>query len=121
MIKEYCENFNGVLQPGLFGFRKNASKITPCIKNNVQELEILGPTYVNRVHWGDVGKFFQSKFSPNDISEVTEDIRESDSIGIHFYNKITSKHWGRRYHQKNFLFKTVFSDNCPLTYKEWYS
>ena len=109
----------------MFGFRDKPSKTTPCIKHHSKELEILGPTFISRIHWHDVDDFFDSS-NPNHRRnderhvDVINQIKMANSFAVHFYNKITSKRFGRKYHNKELPFKKIFLENCPLTYEEWY-
>ena len=120
-IKKYCDNLNETLPVGTFGSRQTSPTITPCIKNNVHELGILGPTFISLVHWHDVEKFFKTSNIHNNNRDVISQIETSHSIGIHFYNKITYRYFGRKHEDPNLPFKKIFRENCPITYEEWYT
>ena len=126
-LKNYCDKFNrsNIIPKGTFGFRTNSSKITSCIRNHSKELEILSPTFISRIHWNDAGEFFGMHKQDDwmkDIGSfgVIDQIRKANSFGVHFYNKITNKRFGRKYNNKELPFKKIFRENCPLTYNEWY-
>ena len=120
-IKEYCDNLNKTLPLGTFGSRKSASKITSCVKNESVKFNILGPTFLTLVHWNDIDKLFAPMKSSDKGNAIVSELQKFDSIGIHFYNKITSKRWSRPYDNQDIPFKDIFRTNCPVTYEVWYS
>ena len=95
-MKNYCDKFNrsNIIPKGTFGFRTNSSKITSCIRNHTKELDILSQTFISRIHWNDADEFFGMHKQDDwmkDIASfgVIDQIRKSNSFGVHFYNKIT--------------------------------
>lgn len=122
-FKGYCDNLNDTLPHGTFGSRHTPSQIFTCIKDEVNEIGVLGPTFISLVHWNDVKTFFKEPtiLLANNRTDVNSQIKQFDSIAIHFYNKITHKSFGRKYENQNLPFKKIFSENCPVTYDEWYA
>ena len=96
-----------------------------CVKDEVNEIGVLGPTYISLVHWNDIKVFFRESnalfTNLDNQTDVISQIKKFDSIAIHFYNKITHNLFGRKYENPNLPFKKLFSQNCPLTYEAWYT
>ena len=125
-VNDYCDNFAKPLPIGAYGQRKSGLKITPCLKNEVFQFDVLSPHFISLVHWNDVDKMFTplatgGKHGNNDIDL---ELKKRGSIGVHFYNKITEPYWkygDRHRDDPNIPYKQIFRANCPLTYKDWYS
>ena len=129
-VNDYCDDFDKPLSIGAFGQRKSGLKITPCVKNDIFQFDVLSPHFISLVHWHDVDKMFSpwttnSEHGNNDIDLERKTLEHfSESIGIHFYNKITEPYWkygDRHRDDPNIPYKQIFRANCPLTYNEWYS
>ena len=128
-LEQYCDNFHSLSKipkgKGLFGHRETPPKTTPCLRKNLTKLEVLSPNYISQVHWHDVEEFFgiptrDRRRNHEYPSDPIRQIKMADSFGVHFYNKITNKRFGRKYSNKELPFKEIFQENCPLTYEEWY-
>ena len=120
-IKEYCDNLNKTLPLGTFGSRKSDSKITTCAKNESVQFSILSPTFISLVHWNDIDKLFVPMKNNDNRNNVVSEFEKFDSIGIHFYNKITNRRWSKPFDNPDITFKHIFRANCPITYEFWYS